>query len=88
MAQTLEQQMEEALRGAVDAAGGQNATAKKLGTTQSTVWGWIHKIRKCPAERVVELEAACHGRITRHQLRPDLFDMGALANAIEAGEAA
>lgn len=77
MAETIEQRMEGALREAVEAAGGQNATAEKLGTTQSTVWAWIHKLRKVPAERVVDLERACGGRITRHQLRPDLYDEAA-----------
>ena len=74
MAETLEQKMQMALREAINAAGGQNAAAKKLNTTQSTVWGWIHQQRKVPAERVVDLERACEGRVTRHQLRPDLYD--------------
>ncbi|MBI1213852.1 MAG: hypothetical protein GC190_20515, partial [Alphaproteobacteria bacterium] len=60
---------------ALQAVGGQNALAKKLETTQSTIWHWVNKLKKVPAERVVEVETATG--VPRERLRPDLYRDGA-----------
>ncbi|MCY1295748.1 putative antitoxin of bacterial toxin-antitoxin system, YdaS/YdaT [compost metagenome] len=57
---------------AAKAAGGQSALAKALGCTPQAVQ------RMCatghvPAERVLQIEAAVGTRVTRHELRPDLY---------------
>ncbi len=33
--------------------------------------------RGVPAERVLEIEAATEGKVTRHELRPDLYPLEA-----------
>lgn len=69
---------EQAFRQAVDKAGGQAATARICSTperkvTQANVWWWLNKskIRQCPAEHVLAMEAATG--MSRHELRPDIF---------------
>jgi DNA-binding transcriptional regulator YdaS (Cro superfamily) len=37
------------------------------------VWNWINRDRKVPAEFVLAIERATGGRVTRHQLRPDIY---------------
>jgi len=62
----------EALRRAVDAAGGQKPLADRIGTTQSQVWYWLTKSKKgVPAEFVLAIEGATG--IPKEELRPDLF---------------
>ncbi|MFC5698609.1 transcriptional regulator [Pseudomonas sp. GCM10022186] len=57
---------------AAKAAGGQSALARALGCTPQAVQ------RMCatghvPAERVLQIEAAVAARVTRYELRPDLY---------------
>ncbi|HXC39847.1 MAG TPA: Cro/CI family transcriptional regulator [Burkholderiales bacterium] len=49
----------------------QEAFAKRLGVTQSAVSQWIRK--RVPGERVLAIEAATDGIVSRHELRPDLY---------------
>ena len=53
-------------------AGSQSALARKLGCSPQAVQ------RMCatghvPAERVLQIEAASEGKVTRYELRPDLY---------------
>lgn len=62
----------EALKRACDAAGGQKALAKRVGTTQSQVWYWLSRSKKgVPAEFVLPIERETG--VPRHDLRPDLY---------------
>lgn len=64
---------------AADLVGGQSALARLLSTDAEPLtpqgvgaWcrsGWV------PAERVLDVERATDGRITRHDLRPDLYPL-------------
>lgn len=65
--------MIEALRKAVELAGGQVALAKAIGVKQQHVWNWLNRDLKTPAERVVAIEHAVAGEVTRYELRPDVF---------------
>lgn len=60
---------EQAKLSAVEHAGGAPTVAKALGISLQAVWKW----RLVPAERVVALEGLAGGRVTRHQMRPDIF---------------
>jgi DNA-binding transcriptional regulator YdaS (Cro superfamily) len=65
---------EEALALAIKEAGGPAAVArfitKNYGKiTAQSVCGWA----KCPPRRALQLEAACSGKVTRHQLARDLY---------------
>lgn len=62
----------EALKRAVDIAGGQKPLADRIGTSQSQVWYWLEKSKKgTPAEYCERIESATG--IGRHELRPDIF---------------
>jgi TorA maturation chaperone TorD/DNA-binding transcriptional regulator YdaS (Cro superfamily) len=62
-----------ALAAAVDLVGGQAKLARILGVTQPNVWHWLHKSEHVPGEYVLKIEEATGGRISRHDLRPDLY---------------
>jgi DNA-binding transcriptional regulator YdaS (Cro superfamily) len=51
--------------------GTQSALAKRLGVSAYAVTKW--KKNQIPAERVLDIERACNGAVTRHDLRPDLY---------------
>jgi TorA maturation chaperone TorD/DNA-binding transcriptional regulator YdaS (Cro superfamily) len=63
----------DALAAAVDMVGGQAKLARMLGVTQPNVWHWLHKSERVPGEYVLKIEEATGGRISRHDLRPDLY---------------
>lgn len=52
--------------------GGQTALAKYLDVTPQAISDWVRKGRVPPA-RVLSIEKAVNGRVTRHELRPDVF---------------
>lgn len=56
---------------ACKAVGGQPNMAKLLGISEQAVSKW--KRNGVPAERVLEIERLSDRRITRHELRPDLY---------------
>lgn len=63
-----------ALARAVEVAEGQLALAKKIGTTQSNVWTWLHKSKRgTPAGYVLAIEKATG--VSRHELRPDIYPL-------------
>lgn len=61
----------QALKRAISTAGSQSALARMLGTSQQRVWHWEHKSGRCPAEMVLQVEAATG--ISRYDLRPDIY---------------
>ncbi len=56
---------------AIEAAGSQEKLAALLGTTQPTISRW--KTRRVPACHVLSVERITGGKVTRYQLRPDLY---------------
>ena len=63
----------EALKRAVEIAGGQTALAEALGVKQAHVWNWLNRDNALPAEYCIPIERATDGRVTRHELRPDIY---------------
>jgi DNA-binding transcriptional regulator YdaS (Cro superfamily) len=60
------------------AAGGRNADlARLLGITPSAISQWV----QVPYRRALQIEARTAGRVTRAELRPDLFGAPAPAGA-------
>jgi len=57
------------LNRAVKAAGGASALGRSLGITSQAISQWDI----VPAERVIAVERATDGKITRYELRPDLY---------------
>lgn len=60
---------------AAKCVGGVTRLAEKLGIKRPALYQW----RRVPAERVLQIEHATAGQITRHQLRPDLYPEEAAA---------
>lgn len=63
-----------ALDRAVEAAGSQLALANTLGIRSPSISGWYDR-KKVPVERVLAIESATG--VSRYDLRPDVFGMGA-----------
>lgn len=61
----------EALKEAVAQAGGQAALARAVGVSQPSVWHWLHRSKRVPADFVIAVEKATG--INRRNLRPDLY---------------
>lgn len=61
-----------AIQKAAQAAGGQSALARKIGCTPQAVQRWC-KTGFVPADRVVAVEQAVEGAVSRNELRPDLY---------------
>jgi DNA-binding transcriptional regulator YdaS (Cro superfamily) len=47
--------------------------ARNVGMSRSNMLRLVKGQRKIPAERVLDLERATNGKVTRHELRPDLY---------------
>jgi DNA-binding transcriptional regulator YdaS (Cro superfamily) len=63
----------DALKLAVKTLGGHSATAKAIGISQQAVTRKMRHGGRVPAEWCLPLEEATNGKITRHDLRPDLY---------------
>lgn len=61
-----------AVEQAVKACGTLQALGDKLGVSRQVVWKWARTGRP-PAERVLAIEAATSGAVTRYELRPDIY---------------
>jgi len=63
---------ESAIRRAVACLGGQSALARSLGLTPQAVSKWCTTGR-VPAKHVLRIEGFVARKVTRHELRPDLY---------------
>jgi DNA-binding transcriptional regulator YdaS (Cro superfamily) len=59
----------EALETAIRIGGGPSVVASELGVSRQALWKW----QEAPAHRVADLERLSRGKVSRHELRPDLF---------------
>jgi DNA-binding transcriptional regulator YdaS (Cro superfamily) len=65
------------LRKAVEILGGQTALGAAIGTKQQNIWKWLNEPHlKVPAEFCLPIEDATEGKVTRSDLRPDLWRPG------------
>jgi DNA-binding transcriptional regulator YdaS (Cro superfamily) len=48
--------------------------ATMLDVSPGLVWQWINEYTQITAERAKEIEEKTRGEITRHDLRPDLYE--------------
>jgi len=51
----------------------QTELARRLGVTPGLVWQWLNGRRPIAATKVIPLEVATDGRVSRHDLRPDIY---------------
>lgn len=61
-----------AVKKAVMLAGGQTKLAGRFKIAPQSVQQWVATGR-IPAVRVIGVEAATDGRVSRHELRPDIY---------------
>ena len=57
---------------ACDLLHGQAALAREIGVSPQAVGKWV-KAKQPPPKRVIAIERATRGRVTRYDLRPDLY---------------
>ena len=62
----------QALLRAILLAGGQTALANRIGKSQGQISQWLRRGRVGPTA-CIAIETAVHGRVTRYELRPDVF---------------
>lgn len=56
------------------ACGSDAELARRLGVTPMTINHWKRRgLKRIPADRVLAVEKATGGQVTRHELRPDLY---------------
>lgn len=61
------------LKDAIKILGGQAIFAERLGLKQPTISTWITVYRRAPAKHAIAIEKLTQGKITRYQLRPDIY---------------
>lgn len=64
----------------------QSDLATAVGVSPGLVSHWVTGRVKVTAERAKAIEAATHGAVQRHELRPDIFDPPATAAPVSVEE--
>ena len=64
-----------ALKKAVELIGGQANMSRAIGVSQQRLSNWQRGINAMPPKYAVAIERAIDGKVTRHDLRPDLSAM-------------
>jgi TorA maturation chaperone TorD/DNA-binding transcriptional regulator YdaS (Cro superfamily) len=62
-----------ALAKAIAISGGQSSLARRIGVKQGHIWHWLKRSGVVPAEYVIAIEQATGGKVSRRDLRPDLY---------------
>lgn len=65
--------MNEAIKRAIEIAGGQSALAIRCGVTQPAVHKWATGKSRPDAITAQKIEAATNGEVSRIDLRPDIY---------------
>lgn len=63
----------EALERAIAIVGSAEELAAVTKTPKTTVSSWRHKSKRVGASKALAVERATGGKVTRHELRPDIF---------------
>ena len=74
--------IDEALSQAIEKAGGAVALARRLGITSQAISQW----RRVPPLRVLEVEEATGRRVSRHELRPDIYPLEQVSAPLPSAE--
>lgn len=72
-----------ALHRAKDILGGQSAIARAVGVKQPSVHRILHEGKSVPAKWCIPIERATRGKVTRHELRPDLYPIDEQSEAAQ-----
>ena len=74
----------DALQRACDALHGAASLARAIGVTPQFLSQVLSGARPLPAKRVIAIERATDGKVTRHELRPDLYPIDSGPHTSEA----
>ncbi len=66
-------QSAKSLAKAVKICGGYTALSKKIGVTYCHIWNWT-KAGQVPVAWCIPIEKAVDGKVTRYDLRPDIYE--------------
>ena len=61
------------LEKAVELVGSQAELARRIGKKQAHIWNWLNRDGRIPADMVLAVERATDGKVSRHELRPDIY---------------
>lgn len=75
LAPNVRRMEETAIEKAIRIVGGVTRLAEATGVRPPSIYKWHRQI---PAERVLDVERATGGAVTRHELRPDLYPLEAV----------
>jgi DNA-binding transcriptional regulator YdaS (Cro superfamily) len=75
-----------ALKRAIEVAGSQSELGRRLGVRQQSVYEWL-RAGRVPAARVLDVERAVDGKVTRYELRPDIYPPAEADVFQDAGQA-
>lgn len=57
----------------------QTELARRVGVSQGMVWQWLNGVRQVSAEKVLTVEEATGGMVSRHEIRPDIYPLDPVA---------
>lgn len=63
----------DALKKAIKTIGSQRRLSKNLGISSQRVNHWVNRDKKVPGEFCIAIEKLTKGKVTRFELRPDIF---------------
>jgi DNA-binding transcriptional regulator YdaS (Cro superfamily) len=66
---------QKAVQRAVDLLGSQSALARAVGKSQPAIYKWTHGKSLPTWQNAIAIERATGGRVTRHEVRPDIEAM-------------
>lgn len=57
-----------ALAKAINMCGSQSELARRIGTQQPIIWGWLYKTGIVPSQHLLAIEEATDGKVTAYHL--------------------
>jgi len=61
------------IKSAIESCGGKAVLARQINVSPQVVWQWADGRRPVPAHHCMAIEEATEGKVTRYDLRPDVF---------------
>lgn len=65
---------QESVKRAIQMAGSQDKLAAMMGVDQKAISNWLRREKRFPPRRAVQVARLFPDQITKHEMRPDIFD--------------
>ena len=62
----------------ISLAGNQQKLANLINVKRCTISAWVNRNKKVPSQHVLAIETALKNKISRHEIRPDLYPLGGM----------